>query len=147
MAGPQTRGRRSARVCPRRGRRLALRCHRQSQSEKDKERADGAIEECGHGRTFAEPRSKRAREPRQNQTPDRSRRDEGKPENDKRDCLRRGVAIDELREKREEKERDLRIQNVGHDSLTKGRRGAAPLEMSGHRQLVLSFEERADAKK
>src|SRR5947209_259687 len=105
MVGPHTRGRRSHRVCPRRGRRLALRCRRQSQSEKNKERTDSAIEQSGHGRTFAEPCAKRARERRQNQTPDSSRRDEGKPENNKRECLRRRVCLDELREQREEKER------------------------------------------
>jgi hypothetical protein len=115
--------------------------------KKNKERADGAIEQRGHGGTFAEPGAECAGEPGENQTPDGSGRDESQSENKKRDRFRRRGAIDELRQECQEKQSDLGIQDISQNALTKRARRAALPEMRGHGQLVLVLEQRANAEK
>src|SRR2546423_6828429 len=176
MVHAETHGRRSRRICPRRRRGLKVETacpqavernprfpgrgegapapiispsgrYRQTQPEKNEERSDGPIQNRRQRRTLSKPGAERAGKPRQDQAPDCSGGDKREPENHERDWLRRCRRIDKLRQEGEKKERDLGIENIGQDSLTKRRRGAAPFEMRGHGKLMLLFEERADSEK
>src|SRR5438874_1260656 len=62
----------------------------------------------------------------QDQAPQRPRGDKGKTEDEKCADLRRAVGVDELRKQRQEEQRDLGIEHVGHYASAEGRTCSIP---------------------
>ena len=92
---------------------------RETDSEKNEKRAGGAVQPLRNRFTFAQALAEDRREPRENETPNRSGGDKAEPEHDEGRDFHVRCGIDELREKREKEERDFRIENVRENSLTK----------------------------
>src|SRR5208283_3265114 len=99
---------------------------RQSQPKKDKERAASPGNVAQRARMVGKIATQSGRAHGEKQTPRRSRRDKRKSESDKRPDFRRAVRIDELRKKRQKKQGDFWIEDIGNDAATKG-------ESRGHR--------------